>query len=296
MNEYSMNADSANNGPRTVREYSSRSSLRRPRELAKEILSDFAAGRSLAKRIFVRNLKSSYRQTLLGFVWILVPTFAQVATWSFLAGQNILRAEQIPGIPFVAFIAVGSLLWQLFFDALQAPLRIVSANQGLVTKINFPRESLILVALVEVAFEFSIRLTFVFLLCMFLGVTWQPAAGIAFMLMIALFALGLAIGLFLTPLGVLYHDVRRGIMFIAPFWMILTPVVYVSPKSEWYSIWNTINSPAGLLTVGRDLILVGNSEAWTFALPWLIAVGPLLLAALLWYRIGFPIIVERMAN
>lgn len=279
-----------------TREYSSSSEMRRPRHLVSAILSGLWSGRSLARRLFIRNLTSTYRQSLLGFLWILVPTVAQIATWSFLAKQQLLVTEQLPGVPYIVFIAVGSLLWQLFFDAIQGPLQSVSANQGIITRINFPRESLILVSASEVGFDFAVRTVLVAGICLYFGVTWSLTTLLAPLFILGLFLVGLSIGLLLTPIGILYHDIGRTLTILSPFWMVLTPVIYLVPETPVFRIWSAVNPPAGLLSSARDLLLTGDTTMFVVALTWLAVSVPLFLIALIWFRLGFPIFVERLAN
>ena len=279
-----------------TREYSSASEMRRPWNLLKGIFGDLWSGRALARRLFIRNLTSTYRQSLLGFLWILVPTLAQIATWSFLAKQNLLVSEQLPGVPYLVFIAVGSLLWQLFFDAIQAPLQSVNGNQGIITRVNFPRESLILVSLSEVLFDFAIRSILVLSICLYFGMSWTIGTLLVPVMAVGLFLLGISIGLLLTPIGILYHDIGRSLTILSPFWMVLTPVIYVVPETPIYRLWSAANPPAGLLSSARALLLPGHSSMLEIGFIWLGLSVPIFLIALVWFRLGFPIFVERLAN
>ena len=277
-------------------EYSPESQARRPLKMIVDIARDVWAGRELAWRLFVRNLSGSYRQSLLGFLWILVPTIAQAASWTFLSDQRILQFGTIPGGSFLAFIAIGSVLWQGFFDAVQTPLKTVLANQGLITKLQFPRESLVLVSLAEVLFDFLIRMIFVLVICAFTGLSWSWGTLAVPVLMFGLILVGLALGLMLTPVGILYQDIGRTLTVLSPFWMLMTPVVYVAPDNPAYRIWNWINAPGALLSASRDLLAAGATDMWVPALVWLAVALPLLLLGMMWFRLGFRIFIERMAN
>jgi len=101
--------------------------------------------------------------------------------------------------------------------------------------------------------------------------------------------------LWLTPIGMLYQDIGRTIGILSPFWMILTPVIYMAPKDQSYQVWMWLNPPAGLLAAARDSLVVGSADMGP-AFLWLILTIPLLLSGLVWYRVAFPIVIERMAN
>lgn len=268
--------------------------MRRPIKLLGDVFSNLWVGRRLAFRLFMRNIAGQYRQTFMGYLWILVPTIIQICTWSFLSQQRVLRSEGLGNTSFIVFISIGTVLWQTFFDAFQAPLKATSNNSGLFTKLNLPREAFALVALGEVLFNFAVRMIIVLLVCIPFGLHLSALLP-ALIWMAGLIILGIAFGLWLTPIGTLYQDIGRSISILSPFWMILTPVIYLTPKDESYQIWMWLNPPAGMLAASRDLLVLGTCDMGP-ALLWLFLTVPLLVSGLVWYRIAFPIVIERMAN
>jgi ABC-type polysaccharide/polyol phosphate export permease len=119
---------------------------------------------------------------------------------------------------------------------------------------------------------------------------WAPV-GIA-----ALLLLGVSIGLLITPVGLLYTDVSRGIGIIAGFGMLLTPVVYPPRTSGlvgWLTTWNPI-SP--VLVTARDW-LTGQEAAFTSGF-WAVSAVAAATFIVAWfmYRLTMPLIVERMGG
>ena len=119
------------------------SPLRRPRKLIRECFSDLVASRELAWRLFYRDLKAAYRQSFLGYVWVFLPPLFTTLTFTFLNSQKILSIGDTP-VPYPAYAMLGTLLWQNFVDALNSPLKSVTANKAMLIKVNFPREALVL--------------------------------------------------------------------------------------------------------------------------------------------------------
>jgi len=79
-----------------VIQYSAESEISNPINLIRGMLRDFSAGRELAGRLFVRNLRGLYRQTLLGLFWAFLPPIVNTAFWVFLreaADQHDLLAS-----------------------------------------------------------------------------------------------------------------------------------------------------------------------------------------------------------
>jgi lipopolysaccharide transport system permease protein len=281
-------------------EYSPESAVRRPLLVLRDIAISIYQGREMAKRLFLRNIASSYRQTLLGFLWILLPVAIQIATWYFLAEQKILSISGANSqVPFLLFLSIGSVIWQTFFDSILAPLGSLQRNQTLLTKLNFPRETLVMIGLWEVMFNFAVRAVMITIMCLiytiwFQGVIWTHLTLLAPLFLIGLIALGTSIGLALTPVGVLYQDIGRSLAMISPFWMVLTPVIYPAEQSS--PLWIMVNPPAAMLSVARDLLVTGDTQLLPIALAWLLITIPMLLFGMVWYRMSFPILIERIAN
>jgi len=258
------------------------------------VIEDWRRSRGLARRLLVRNLRAQYRQTYLGFAWALIPPLAPLLLWMFLQSQRILTVDTA-GTPYPVFLLTGLLLWGLFIDAMNAPLRNVSDARAMLAKVHFAREALLIAGLGEVLFHFAIRLLLWGGLLLWAGfapaVSWPLGlAGIA-----ALLILGTALGVLLTPFGLLYQDIGRGIAIFGQFWFYLTPIVYPPPESgaaTWLNIANPV-SPL-LISTRHWLIADGSASPAAFA----IVLGGsllLLLLSLVVFRASMPIVIERMS-
>ena len=192
--------------------YTPASQLRQPGVLVHEMLADLLASKELAWRLLVRNIRAQYRQSLLGYLWAFLPPLFNMAVWVYLNSQNIINVED-PGIPYPAFVLIGTVLWQLFTEALNSPLRIVNDSRGMLTKINFPREALVMAGIGEVLFNFAIRVFLLIAVFVWFGMPLPDTIVLVPLGLLALVCLGLMIGIILTPLGALYADVGRAVMF-----------------------------------------------------------------------------------
>ena len=84
-----MISDSGNNRVEAV--YTSDSPLRRPGRLLRDMLRDISESRELALRLFLRNVKSKYRQTMFGYVWAFLPPVVTTVVFVFLNSQKIIN-------------------------------------------------------------------------------------------------------------------------------------------------------------------------------------------------------------
>jgi lipopolysaccharide transport system permease protein len=275
--------------------YTPESPLRKPREMVTTMVRDLLASRELAWRLFIRDISAMYRQSILGYIWAFLPPIITTLTFIYLNFQNIVTIQDT-SIPYPAFVMIGTLLWQCFLDALNSPIKAVTQSRGMLAKINFPREALILSGMGEVIFNFLIRAVLFVPIFIYYSIPISASLLLAPLGIAGLMLLGLTCGLAITPLGLLYSDIGRSVSLIAGFWMLLTPVVYPPAKSgwgAWLAQWNPV-SP--ILQTCRDWVTaqpVMHIEAF-----FIVTLASLILFLLGWllYRLSMPIMIERMGG
>ncbi|MFC1688130.1 ABC transporter permease [Pseudomonadota bacterium] len=256
--------------------------------------NDLLASRELAWRLLVRNISAQYRQSLLGYAWAFLPPLFTTAIWVFLQSQKVFNVAD-PGMPYPVFVLTGTVLWQTFVEALQAPLNAVSESKGMLTKINFPREALILMGVGQVLFNFSIRVL------VLIPVFWWFDVGLHISVLLVplgvmgLILLGTSIGLSLTPLGMLYQDIGRALSFGTQALFFLTPIIYPVPQASWAGLLVRLNPVTPLLETTREWLVTGTASQLT-GFIW-VTFASLLLLCISWvlYRISMPHLISRMS-
>lgn len=274
--------------------YTAESQVRSPRRLIRAMVRDLKASRELSWRLFVRDLSAQYRQSLFGFVWAFIPPIVTSAIFIFLQTRQIVNFGETD-IPYPVYVLVSVVLWQLFSESLNAPLKSVTAAKPLLAKINFPRESLIISAFYMVLFNMLIKLSIILvvLLVFRLPLTWGLVFAPLAVLMLSL--LGFGAGLALTPVGMLYTDIGTSIPIATQLLFFVTPVVYPPPQTFPFSLIVILNPISPLLIAARDLITVGTiSNPVSFTLVSILTLV-LLLVTWVMYRLSLPIIIERMS-
>ena len=272
--------------------YSSQSEILQPGRLAADIVRNIADGRELAWRLFVRNIRGLYRQTLLGLFWAILPPIANTAFWLVLKNVNVVNWE-LPVHP-VVFLMTSMILWQAFIDAFQMPLNMLAKNRNMISKLNFPRESLLMVGMGEVLFDLTIRMFLLAPLFVIYGVSFKMSMVLAPLVLVSMVLLGAGMGLWLLPIGSLYQDVGRFIGVAIPFWMVVTPVPYPPLSGYPALLLNWLNPASPLLIVARDFLLLGGTShglaGWIFAVLSIV----IFCSGLIVYRVSVPVLVERM--
>jgi lipopolysaccharide transport system permease protein len=261
--------------------------------LIRNMWSDLLASRELAWRLLVRNISAQYRQSILGYVWAFIPPLFTALIWIFLNSQNILGISDT-GMPYPVFVIIGVVLWQTFTEALHSPMQMVNDSRSMLTKINFPREALILTGIGQVLFNFAIRALLLVFVMVWFQIPIHASLLVAPLGVVALIGLGTMIGLLLTPLGMLYHDVGRALGYATQALFFLTPVIYPMPHATWAAMLIRLNPVTPLLQTTRDWLTTGQASQ-LYGFTWVCGITVvLLLVGWLMYRIAMPHLISRM--
>jgi lipopolysaccharide transport system permease protein len=275
--------------------YTSESRIRHPLQLFKEMGRDLLASRELAWRLLVRDISAQYRQSLFGVLWAFLPpiiTAAGLLVARNAGAVNIGDTE----IPYPAYVMFSMALWQTFVESLSGPIAAVNTAKPMLAKINFPKEAIILAKLGEVFFNFGIKLILILGLFIWFQIPVNWSILLAPVALIHLVILGTGIGLLLAPVGALYGDIAKAIPLIVSPWLLLTPVIYPTPKEGLFATIVNLNPVTPLLVTTRDLATSGlvTNPAGFWVVSGL-AFGVLLIAWV-WYRLAIPFVVERMSS
>lgn len=282
--------------------YTPDTGLRHPVELIKGMWDDTFChqSRSLAWRLFVRDMSAQFRQSLLGYFWLFFPPLLNSAVFIFLNSRGIVKIPDT-GVPYPLFVVLGNLLWQGLIMLMQAPIQGISREKSLLTKLNFSREALLVRSFLEGAATAMIpMLAIPLFLCAFRNSIdtslFTHRLLLAPLGLLGLFVFAFAIGVFLTPIGTLYTDIGHGIPVIARFWMFVTPVIYALPKEPGLSRTLLILNPATpFIETTRDWMLGQPADLFPLFLVYSLLSAVLLFVSLIIYRLAMPIIVERMS-
>jgi lipopolysaccharide transport system permease protein len=274
--------------------YTPGSALKEPFLLFAAMVRDLMAARELAWRLFVRNISAKYRQTMIGYVWAILPPLLTSAIWIFLNTQQIFSFQE-SDVPYPLFVLTGTIIWQVFVGSIQTPIRVVKESATMIAKINFPREALILAALLEILFNTFIQLILLVCVFVYFGVPLSGCSFAALGGLLALIMMGIMVGVILTPLAVLYGDVQQGLPIILQRLFYLTPIVYPIPASGFASLLATWNPVSPVIQFTREILTTGQIVLLGPSMVVLCITFFLLLLGWLMYRVAMPHLVERIA-
>jgi len=230
-----------------------------------------------------RDIKVRYKQTALGAAWAVLQPFLTMVVFSVFFGA----LAKIPsgGVPYPVFAFTALVPWTFFATAVVQGGNSLIAQEGLLTKVYFPR--LIVPAAAVLACLVDLAISFVVLVAMMLAYGIVPSLALFTLpLFIGLAAItALAVSLWLSALNVLYRDVRYTLPFLVQLWLFLSPVAY--PASLVPEPWRTVyglNPMAGVIDGFRWALLGDTPAPGPMIIVSVIAVIVLLGTGLLYFR------------
>jgi len=212
-----------------------------------------------------REVKARYKQSILGFFWVLLNPLAQMLVMSF-AFSTILRipTNASENIPYSLFLFVALLPWNLFANSLSFSAGSLVSSGPLITKIYFPRTILVLATIIAkiIDFLFASIILIIFMIAYQIPITLNILWVLPLFLIQQIFTLGLS--LFVAAANLLYRDVQYLLNMILLLWMYATPVFYpVDLVPNNYRLIFQLNPMAVIINAYRQVILGGGEPKYS---------------------------------
>ena len=188
---------------------------------------DFWNYRELFFTLAWRDIVVRYKQTIVGILWTILRPLATMAVFTVVFGK-IAKLPSDAGVPDVLMVFAGMLPWQFISGTITTGSDALVGNQGLISKVYFPRiiipTARIIMALVELLINSVI---FTLLMVWFRQVpSWQIVFLPLFLLMAILLALGATY--FISSLNVKYRDFQFVVPFVVQFGLYVSPIGFSS--------------------------------------------------------------------
>ncbi len=232
-----------------------------------------------------RILKARYQQSVLGGFWAILQPLATVLI--FTAVFSFFLKVDTGDIPYIIFSYTAMVPWILFSSSITDMVESIVQNMNLVSKIYFPREVLVISALIARVVDFLIAYILLIILMVIFRVQIQPITWLFLPFIIAVeLAFALGIGLIAAALNAFYRDIRHLFVLLLQLWLYATPIIYpVSLVPEKWQVLYQINPMVGIIEAYRAVMLYGTLPDTSFLVSTLIAVLVLLLGYLFFKKI-----------
>lgn len=232
----------------------------------------------LIKQLTLREIRARYKQSFLGFFWVILNPFFQMLTMSFIFSK-IMRVSDL-GVPYPIFVYAGILPWMFFASSLTSGMNSLVDSANLLKKVYFPREILVLATIVAKAYDFLLASLIFIGMMIFYQIPFNPVMLLFIPLFFMQFLFVFGLSMFLASLNLFYRDVQFLLNLIITIWFYFTPVLYATELfPESYRWIFKINPMSVFINAYREIIFNGK-------LPHLSSMVLGLLIGLLVYLIG----------
>lgn len=221
--------------------------------------------RELLWQMVGREVKARYKQSILGYFWVILNPLAQMLVMSF-AFSIILRipTNSSENIPYSVFLFAALLPWNLFAASLSSSASSLVNSSSLITKVYFPRTILVLSTIIAkiIDFLFANIIFIIFMIAYQIPITPNLLWVIPIFLIQQIFTIGLS--LFFAAANLIYRDIQYLLNMIILLWMYATPVFYPADLvPEKYRIVFQLNPMAVIINAYRQTILGGGAPNYT---------------------------------
>jgi len=249
--------------------------------------------RDLLLLLVRRNFVTSYKQTILGPLWIIIQALMGSAVFTVIfSGLADLSTD---GHPAFLFYLCGTLAWHYFGSVFGTGSNALQAHLSLFAKIYFPRLIPPLCDAISAIFKWGIQLAVFFLALTIYNQSVPTEAQVSPQLQALFFLpllllqtalLSLGAGFLASAASAKYRDLAQVAGMFTQFVMYATPVIYpISEVPETYRPYLAYNPLTFIVESYRHLLL-GHATAATvdYAIPSLVTTLLLFFLGLIVYN------------
>jgi len=234
------------------------------------MVPDVIRSRGLLYDLFWKDLRAKYRRAVIGLLWAVLQPVLMMLILTFVFGYLLrdLMGARIGGRiggaehSYAVFLLAGLVPWQFLAVGLTGATNSIVANQDLIKKVYFPRETVPLAAILYSVLNFAIGLVTFFVVFSVLEGPGSLGAGVVFAPLVFAVQLPLITGLGLacSALNVLYRDVAYMVEVALAFGFYATPIIYDLPRNlpPWLYRIYMLNPMAHLVEAYRQALLMNR--------------------------------------
>lgn len=180
-----------------------------------------------------RSFTVTYKQTILGPLWIFLNPLVSSLIYAFVFGG--IAGIGTDGVPTILFYLCSNAIWIFFSTCVTQNATTFTGNAAVFGKVYFPRLTTPISNVMSSVIQFGIQMVLVLMFMIYYLINgqvhphWEAWALIPVVL-VHLGMLGLSCGIIISSLTTKYRDLSIVVTFGVSLWMYITPIVY--PISE----------------------------------------------------------------
>jgi len=226
-----------------------------------EISNELRKNRWLTYQLFKRDFFAVYKQSFIGVLWALIIPLVSVGTFIVLNQSGVFTIGNI-NVPYPIYAILGMAFWQLFSTGLIASSNSLVSAGSMIAKINFSKKSLVIASTGQSIISFLIQFVLVAILFVYYWIAPSIMILLVPITLIPIMLLTLGLGFILSLLNGIVRDIGNILAVLMTFLMFLTPVLYAKPATGILATVTNYNPLFYLVSVPRELILMGTISEW----------------------------------
>lgn len=227
----------------------------------------------LIREIGISDFKVKYNNSILGYFWslgkpILLFLILYIVFYKFLKfGANI------PNFP--VYLLLGVVIWSYFAEATLTAMYSVVGKGGLIRKVYFPREVIVISSSITTLLTFLLNMLVVLLFILILRIQINIYALLMIPIIIELYLFTLAVSLILSAMFVKYRDIGHIWEVVLQGLFYATPVIYaISAIPEQFRTIIMLNPMAQIIQSSRYVLITQQSMTAGQILPGILKIVP----------------------
>lgn len=213
----------------------------------------FRSYKYLLLQLTQREIKARYKQSYVGYAWVLLNPLAQLLVYSFVF--SMVFRFPTNNIPYIIFLYAALLPWTLFQSSIMSGTQSLVENASLLKKVNFPREVIPYASVLSKIVDFGFSALLFVILSLLLQVKLSPTIIFFVPIFFAQLLLTTGIALMLAAFNLFYRDIQYLANLLMMVWMYMTPIVYPLSLVPSKYIWlYKLNPMVGIIEGYRSSI------------------------------------------
>lgn len=186
-------------------------------------LTPFTSFKYLWWQLVAREIKSRYKQSFIGYLWVILNPLAQLLVYTFVFSVIIKFKTDVP---YPIFLFAALLPWIYMQNTLLSASQSLVNNSTLLKKISFPREIIPYSVVIAKGVDFVFSSLIFLALTIIMGVTLSPQIIWLPVILLAQMLLMTGLSLMLAAFNLFYRDIQYLANLVIMLWMYLSPIVY----------------------------------------------------------------------
>ena len=237
--------------------------------------------RDLFIQLTLREIKAKYKQSLLGYAWVIIVPLVNLLVLSIVFSYFFKVSTD--SIPYPIYLFVALVPWTFTANAITSATGSISANNSLITKVFLPREIFPLSAIAAKLVDLILTALILIIFLILFKVTFFPTLLFVPLIFLVQLMFTIGISFFFSATNAFFRDIENVLGVFLTLWLYLTPIIYspqmIPPNLRFFLNFNPM---AGIVNSYRDVILYGVLPSFEVFIP-TVFISLLFLVAGYWY-------------